>query len=69
MAKLNVTEALSKIVSGILVLGLIAFGLGIILYLVALMEGYNIAWQLQVACIGLVFILIAIFAARLLSNT
>nr|MDO8135946.1 hypothetical protein [Candidatus Njordarchaeum guaymaensis] len=61
-------DSMEKIVIVFLLLGLASFSIGLVGWVVGLLQRYHMPWEIQLVAIGLVFILLAALAAKLLSR-
>jgi len=65
---LEFREALAAVITGALLLGLLAIGIGILSWTMAVLVRFAMPWQVQLVACGLVVILLASVAAKLLSD-
>jgi len=61
-------EKLDSIVTVVLLIGLFAFGFGIISWFIEILQRYDMPWQIQLITVGLVLILFMLIAAKLFSK-
>jgi hypothetical protein len=59
---------MEKVVTVILLLGLLSSGLGVISWVLGLLERYNISWELRVAVLGMILVLVGIILAKIFSR-
>jgi len=65
---LEFREALAAVITGAMLLGLLAIGIGILSWAMAVLARFDMPWQAQLVASGLVIILLASVAAKLLSD-
>lgn len=61
-------QFLSSVLTGVILLGLLMFSLGLSLWVLGLLAQYGIAWEIELAVTGILLLLFGILAARLLSR-
>jgi len=61
-------EKLNSIATAALLIGLFAFGFGIISWFIEILQRYNMPWQIQLMVVGLVLILFVLIGAKLFSQ-
>ena len=61
-------DSMDRAITALIVLGLALFSIGLISWITNLLQRYNLSWELQLAAIGLVLILLASTAAKLFSR-
>jgi len=61
-------ERIGSIVTIILLVGLFAFGLGIISWIIEVLQRYDMPWQVYLVAIGLVLMLFAVIGAKIFSQ-
>jgi len=65
---LSFRDSMDRAITALIVLGLALFSIGLISWITNLLQRYNLSWELQLAAIGLVLILLASTAAKLFSR-
>jgi len=65
---LSFKDSMEKTLMVLLLLGLASFSIGLVGWVVGLLQRYHMPWEIQLVAIGLVFILLAALAAKLLSR-
>jgi len=61
-------DSMDRAITALIILGLVFFSIGLISWIANLLQRYNLSWELQLAAIGLVLILLASTAAKLFSR-
>ncbi len=61
-------DSMDRAITALIVLGLALFSIGLISWIANLLQRYNLSWELQLAAIGVVLILLASIAAKLFSR-
>jgi len=61
-------EALDAAISGALLLGLLAIGIGILSWALSVLDRFNMPWQAQLISAGLIVLLLATAAAKIFSK-
>lgn len=61
-------DSMDRAITALIVLGLVLFGIGFMSWIANVLQTYNLPWELQLAAIGLVLILLASTAAKLFSR-
>jgi len=61
-------ERSERAVLSFVVIGIIAFGLGIILYVRRMMAEFGMGWDLQLAFLGLIIFLLGLMVSKILSK-
>jgi len=65
---LTFVERIGSLAMVILLVGLFALGLGIISWIVEVLQRYNMPWQVYLVAIGLVLMLFAVIGAKIFSQ-
>jgi uncharacterized membrane protein (UPF0136 family) len=61
-------QYLQNVVAVILIIGFAAFGIGLTLWIVKMLQQYNVAWELELAFIGAIVLILGILAAKIFSR-
>jgi len=61
-------QLLQNVVGVVLILGFAAFGIGLILWIIKLLQQFNVTWELELAFVGAVVLMLGILAAKLFSR-
>ena len=56
------------VVLGFILFGLLAFALGLIFFVMKIMEKYAVNWELQLAFIGLLLVMLGLILSKILSK-
>jgi len=65
---LSFNESLERAVNVLVLLGLAAFGIGLLSWVLGILHRYGVSWQGQSIAIGLILILLATMVAKLFSK-
>lgn len=65
---MSFNESLERAVNALVLLGLAAFGIGLLSWVLGILHRYGVSWQGQSIAIGLILILLAIMVAKLFSR-
>jgi hypothetical protein len=61
-------EKIERVVTGILIIGLSAFGVGAALWVFTLLQRQAMPLEIQLVVIGLILMLLAVFGAKLFTS-
>lgn len=61
-------QSLSGILTAVILLGLLLFGLGLSVWIFGLLVQYGMPWEIQLAVLGVLLLIFGALAARLLSR-
>jgi len=65
---LTFSERIGSVATAVLLIGLLAFGLGTISWIIETLQANNMPWQIQLIAIGLVLMLFAVIGAKIFSQ-
>lgn len=62
---MNLQEIIGRVITLILILGLFMAGIGIMLWMFERLQNFYITWQIQLAVLGLIFLIFGGIAMKL----
>jgi hypothetical protein len=62
------SQVLSNIMTGVILLGLTMFCLGLLIWVFGLLARYHVPWEIQLAALGILLLIFGVIAAKLLSG-